>query len=414
MSATDQGVVFGSTSTGFVPRQLKDIMRAINEDLAIIVDPRTGDKPFQNASDDTILQQIVAIFAEEVSFTENAAHEAFYMRDPLTATGAGESHLVQLNGIIRHPGSRTIIPVTLTGSPGALIPADSRIGHADGLTEYAINVDAVIPLSGECVVSATCTKDGPYDPEADTVVTILTPASGWNSATNGITSSVGKLEETDEELRRRQQLATNATSYRQIEAIRAAVANVAGVTFVRAYQNRTLIADERGIPGKTLACVVVGGDDQLVANAIIMRTPLGIGYSGSTCVTFYDDQAISTAVQFSRPTERPIYVRVNISVVIDEGIQIFPSDGIQRIKDAIIDFSRYGHSICEPLGNPGFPPGQDIVRSQLYTPINSIGGSKVHSVSLGFDADDVAEQDLTIAWDEIGMFTAENIQVILQ
>lgn len=406
-------ITFGSTDAGLVPRQLADIQRAMNEALALIVDPRTGEKPFQNATDDTILQQVVAIFAEAVSNVENAAAITNRQRDPLTATGAMLSALVQLNAILRKAGAPTIIPLTLTGTPSTLVPAGSVVSTADNLYAFAINADVVIPQSGTAPAIGICTTETDADPDPGTVVVIQTPVSGWDSTTNGVTVSVGSTEETDAKLRARQQLSTNATSYRQIEAVRAAVANVEGVSFVRAYQNSGLETDERGIPGKSIACVVVGGDDADIADAIFFRVPIGIGYYGNVSKTIYDDMGMGTAVQFSRPTERLVSVRIQMSVVVDEGIQVFPSNGVDLIKKAILDFAANGHSLCEPLGNAGFVPGQDIVRSYLYTPVNSIGGARVQSIELAVDGGSFSQNDIAIAWDEIGIFSENRIEVDL-
>ena len=424
MSADDNGIIFGSTDSGFVPRQLADIQRAINQDLAIITDPRTGEKPFQNATDDTILQQVVAIFAEAVAKCENAAAQAFFMRDPLSATKAGLSHLVQLNAITRNPGAPTVVPMQLKGKPSTLIPANSLIGHEGSDAIFALSEDVVLPQSGIASVQAACTKEGPIDPAPNTVVSILTPVSGWDSATNWLTIdeatgegvgvlSVGMYEENDDDLRPRQQLSTNATSYRQIEAIRAAVADIPGVIFVRAYQNSTLETDVRGIPGKSLACVVSGGDEEKIAKAIQLRVPDGIGYFGNVCQVFYDEMGVGEAVCFCRPVEHEISVRVHLEIVVDEQVQKFPSNGDALVKKAIVEFSRKGHTVCEPLGNDAFYPGQDIIRSYLYTPVNSIGGARVARIELAIDGGEFAERDIILPWNGIGLFAEERIEVIL-
>ncbi len=401
----------GSFDDGFVPRQLADIQISMNEDLAEIVDPRTGEKPFQNATDDTILQQTVAEFAEATAATENAAAIAFAMRDPLTATGAGLSALVQLNAILRKAGASTIIPVTLEADPATLIGLGSLISTPNGEMSFSINENVVIPQSGTAQSTAICTVFGPIDPDPGTVVVIQTPVPGWKNVTNGETISVGTAEETDLELRRRQQQSTTNTAYRHIEAIRAAVLNVPGVTFCRAYQNSTLATDARGIPGKDVAVVAVGGDDRAIAEAMFYEFGISQVGHGNRTEVFYDDQMIAYPISFSRPVERDINVRIILEVVVDEGIQVFPSNGPELIKAAILDFAVAGHTPCEPLGNSGFPPGQDIIRSYLYSPINSIGGARVVSIELGVDGGALAEQDITIAWDEIGIFAAERIEV---
>ena len=150
---------------GYAPRQLADIQQAMNIALAAIVDPTTGERPFQNATDDTMLQQIVAIFAEAVAQVENAAKIAFDQRDPLTATGAGESALVQLNGIVRKPGAASILRVRLSGRPGTVITAGAAIGTPDGGNQFRIDAEAVIAADGTVEATATCTTKGPANPD---------------------------------------------------------------------------------------------------------------------------------------------------------------------------------------------------------------------------------------------------------
>ena len=397
---------------GFAPRRLADVQREMNEALAEIIDPRSGERPFRNASDDAVLQQIVAIFAEAVAGVENAAKNAFDQRDPLTAVGAGLSALVQLNGVIRKPGAASVVPLTLSGRPGTLIPAGSLVGTADGRHRFRLEENTVLPAEGEAEVRGVSAEKGPVDPAPGTVAAILSPVSGWRSVANGPALSVGSVEETDELLRRRQQLSTNATAYRQIEAIRAAVLNVPGVSFCRAYQNSGLAPDERGIPGKSLALAVVGGDDRAIARAMLYRTPLGVGWHGEAAVPFEDALGLTETVRFSRPVERPVSLAVTLEIMVDERVQLFPSNGPELVRRAILKFAEYGRDHCEPLGNPGFPPGQNIVRSQLYTPVNSIGGARVVSIRMGVDGEEPEDREIIpIAWNEIGVFAAERIEV---
>jgi uncharacterized phage protein gp47/JayE len=124
-----------------------------------------------------------------------------------------------------------------------------------------------------------------------------------------------------------------------------------------------------------------------------------------------DNQGIFYTVSFARPAERPVSVRMTLEVINDEGIQIFPDDGIRRIQEAIIDFAQNGSSTCAPIGNVGFPPGQDIVKSYLYTPINSVGGAKVVSLEIAVDGGAFGESDIAIAWNEHGVFSVDRIEV---
>ncbi len=409
---TAQLDITGSSDSGYTPRQLADFQNAINASTALIVDEKTGQAPFQNNKDDTIMQQFVAIISEAIQACDNAAAWLGRMRDPATAVGALLSALVHLNGLIRKYGSPTIIMMRLIGTPGTLVPANSMITEAEGTRSFSTYADAVLGADGTAEVQAFATEVGAYIPGEGTVVIVQTPIAGWSEATNIGLISVGTVEETDPQLRRRQQISTNATSYRQIEAIAAAIYNVEGVTFARTYQNRDLDTDDRGIPGKTLAAVVVGGEDYAICQSIELRSPLGIRYIGNVTRDITGGVGEPVIVSFTRPVQVPIWLRITLSIVNDERIQIFPSNGIQLIKEAIVQFAQEGHTACEPLGNTGFPPGQDIIRSYLYSPINSVGGVNVRKIETSVDGMTFYENDVVIPWNEIGVISEDRIEVV--
>ncbi len=407
---TAQLDITGSSDNGYTPRQLADFQTAINAAHALIVDPKTGQIPFQNNTDDTILQQVTAIICKAIQACDNAAAWLALMRDPATSTGALLSALVQLNGIIRKAGAPTVISMRLIGDAGTLVPAGSLIAEANGTRSYETYTDTVLDATGMGDVYAVATETGPYVPGAGTVVVVQTPIPGWSEATNLGLITQGTETESDAALRRRQQISTNATSYRQIEAIEAAVYNVDGVTFARTFQNRTLETDDRGIPGKTVAVVAVGGDEYGICEAISMRSPLGVGFWGNVSRSFTNSWGEVTMVRFSRPVEIPIWVKITLSIINDERIEVFPGNGLELIKEAIVNFAETGHTPCEPLGNTGFPPGQDIIRSYLYSPINSIGGARVVKIELSTDGSTWNEADMVIPWDAIGLFSGDRIE----
>ena len=114
---------FGMTPEGFKPKRLADIYADLNTGISTIVDPQTGARPFQNISDDSILQEVLGVVAEGLSMCWNAAYEASVQFDPLKNTGAGQSATVQLNAIQRKPGTYTKVTMLMTGVLNTLIPA---------------------------------------------------------------------------------------------------------------------------------------------------------------------------------------------------------------------------------------------------------------------------------------------------
>ncbi len=400
---------YGMTPQGFVPKRLARIVEDLNTNIAGIVDHASGEFPFRNASDDSILQQILGVFAEGLSECWEAAYDGSVQFDPLKNTGAGQAGTVQLNAMLVKPGASTIVRMRLGGKNGVTVPKGSRIATADNQYVFATREAASIGVSGTVEVLAQCTVKGAADPAKGTVISIQNPTPGWLTATNLETVSLGSPEETGEQVRRRQQRSTSLTSYRQIEAVYAAVMNVPGVVYCRAYQNsRTHPADARGIPFKEVAVVAEGGDPRAIAEALFYRFPVGVAGYGTTTEVFYDAQGISHAISFSRPEEISVAVRIDVAIT---NRAEFPDTGAERIKQAVMDYAAYGGD-----GNDdGFPPGDNVVCSRLYTPVNNVPGHKITRLEIAAvpDAGDPAfsTDDLIVAWNQVARFDPERILV---
>ncbi len=405
---------YGMTLAGFIPKRLADIQNDMNASIALIVDPHTGEYPFQNVTDDAVLQQVVGVFASALEEAWEAAYEASVQFDPQKNTGAGQSGTVQLNAITRKAGTKTILTFDLTGTPGVLVPAGALIASASGETAYALQENVIFPAvvegqrTSHTTARGVCTEYGAFDPGPGTVNTIQTPVAGWFNASNTATESVGTAQETDEELRKRQQRSTQLTSYRQIDAIYASVLAVEGVTYCRAYQNATTYpVDDRGIPFKEVAVVAEGGDPAAITDALFLRFPVGVIGHGSISITKYDQQGVGYPISFSRPTPIPVYVNVIVEIT---NRSEFPDNGIQLIKEAIVAYAQYG----DTSNTEGFPPGEDVIRTRLYTPINSIAGHEIIFCEIGTEQDALAEENIPIAWNQVATFDVDAITVTVR
>ena len=398
-------MAYGMTPQGFIPKRLAEILGEINAELSEITDPMTGDRPFLNSTDDSVLQQIAAVFAEQLAFCWNASAEGAIQFDPLKNTGAGQSGVVQLNGILRKTGTETIIGLALSGVNGTIIPAGSRVTDVEKKIAYVTMANAVI-TNGTATVNAAATVKGSPAPKLNTVVFMQTPVAGWKSVTNVSLIREGTAEETDEELRRRQQWSTALPAAAIIESIYAAVTAVPGVKWARVYQNIDIEPDSRGIPGKEVAAVVVGGLNKEIAEALWRRFPAGMVGYGSTVVTVKDAQGEEYAISFTRPTQIPIYVSVTVEA---SPPGILPQDAEALMKQYIVDYARYGGA-----GNDiGFPPGMEVVLSRLYTPVNMVSGHRVLGIQIGTSSGSLAAQNIPIAWDEVSEWDVENITVTI-
>ncbi len=400
------GTDYGNTPQGFIAKRLADIVAGIDANLAALgiqVDSNDG----------TILANIRGPIAEAISEVWQEAAAAALQFDPRYNSGQGQSGTVQLNGIIRRAGYPAVIAITCAGTAATIIPAGSLIATIDGLTRFSIDDDLTVEGGGTVTGTATCTAKGPTTVEPADVIAILTPVSGWTGVTNTSILVQGAAEETDAELRERQQNETALTSKCQVEAILDAVTNVVGVTYCRVYVNNTLVTDTNGIPAISIAVVVVGGTDENVAAAIFAAAPAGLRYdsNANTTVVMTDAQGDTYPVKFWRPTPVLIDVVVNITQT-DITLPVnWASDKL--IENAIVAYSTRGGAALDSdeFDRDGFPPGQSVILSQLYTPINSVPGFSITSLLICKHGGSATAADIAINWNEVAEFDLGNITV---
>lgn len=396
---------FGMTNTGFKPKRFADVLESLTTKLQNISDPDTGEYPFVNETADGLLMQFTSIIAEEIAICWEQAYLASVQCDPQNASGVALRGLVQINAINPSYGSYTQIPITLGGTAGTVVPEGARISSTDGSQVYQTTSATVIPNSGSITTTAVCTEVGPNDPAAGTIIQIQTPIFGWNYASNGAATSVGTNPDTDAQLHIKQSRATAATSYRQVDAIIAGIMNVPGVTFARLYVNNTTSTDARGIAGKTMAPVVVGGLDTDIAEVLRLKAGSLDNFQGNLTnpIVYTGDLGDTQTIDFYRPTEVPIYINLDITVTDSAS---YPEDAETLIKQAIIAYAQYDQD-----GVAGFPPGADVLISRLYTPINTVPGFKVNTIEIGTDPNILSGSDIAIDWNEIAKFDADNITI---
>jgi uncharacterized phage protein gp47/JayE len=385
---------FGITETGFNRKRLDVILEELNNEVRAILGENA------NLSPESPDGQINGVLSESFANLWEIGQAAYNSFNPSAATGAALSNLVQLNGITRLAASASFVDLFLTGTPGAFIPAGSLVSGAGVPVFFQTVTDVTLDGSGEGVTEAIAQQTGPIIANAGTLVNIETPITGWLTVTNPDNATIGRNEETDLELRARRQKSTAAASQSIIDSIFANVADLPGVVQVAVIENDT-DATVDSQPPHSFHTVVLGGDNQDIANEIFLRKPAGIQAFGSITEVVNDIQGFPHNISFSRPVEIPIFVIVNTSVGT-----MYPSNGDDLIKQNIVDYSN--GNLVE---GQGFFLGDDVIQSRLYTPANRVPNHDVMEILIGTGSPPTLEDNITIGNDELAVFTVDNIEV---
>ncbi|EJI4857714.1 baseplate J/gp47 family protein [Salmonella enterica] len=341
--------------------------------------------------------QMVALWALSVHDANNTAIAVYNSFSPTTAQTAALSSNVKINGITRKIATNSTADLLLTGTAGTTITNGSARDKNDIIWNFPASV--TIGVDGTVLVTAICSNSGAVAALAGTITTINTPTRGWTSVTNPAAATVGAPAETDAELRIRQGQSVAIPSITPFEGVDGAIANIAGVTRHKLYENDTGKTDGNGLPPHSISAIVDGGDVTEIARTIRGNKGQGVRTWGKTSVTVPDKYGNPHIISFSRPTDVPVYGKITLTVFAGYTSQI----GVQ-IQQAVAD---YINRLM--IGDP-------VLLSRIYSPANlgvvSGGNARYYDIQellIGKSPETVAAANINIAYDESASCKPENI-----
>ena len=212
------------------------------------------------------------------------------------------------------------------------------------------------------LVSMEANASGAVIAPANTLTNLPVPVSGITGVTNRASAVVGRLEETDTELRVRRYESVGANGGGTFNAIYGKVGDIAGVEFITVAANSSASTDSNGVPSKAFEVVVFGGDDDTIAKTIFDNTPIGIESFGSVSKVVIDTEGNPQVVRFSRPTDVFLHVQATYKDYSEELVSVTNSTAI---KNAILT---YGNTL---------PVGKDVIPQRflgsIYTSTTGVG-----------------------------------------
>lgn len=241
------------------------------------------------------------------------------------------------------------------------------------------------------VTSISVTTDAVRQAQ-DTLEVMQTSVVGWLGVTNPFDSISSEPAETDAQLRARGKYSRSIKSASNRVALYSDLDDISGVRFVNIKEN---IYDNPtgGRSSKGISVVVLGGDDNEIAEAINNNIPLGCATDGVFSVDVQDAVGINT-VKFSRP--EVVDIVINLSLTADS---TFPQNGKVLIQEAIV---RYIDSL---------DVGDSIVWSKLFNPINEVKGHSVNSLLIGKSGQPLLAKNIDMNYNQIPSISFENISI---
>lgn len=229
-----------------------------------------------------------------------------------------------------------------------------------------------------------------------TIDIIETPVAGLDSAINFQEGTLGRARETDSELRIRRRASLQISGSANLEAIVSRIQKeVVGITACKGYENveDTLVGD---MPPHSIKIICQGGENHDIAELLWRIKGGGIKTVGNTSHDVIDSNGDTQTLYFTRPVIKYGWVHASI-VLYDE--EIFPSNGIQTIKDLMY---AYGQT---------FTIGLDIIPQRFISNIfPNVPGLQTVIISVAKttnpgDTPSYSLEKISIAADEIAVFS---------
>ncbi|EIO4216292.1 baseplate J/gp47 family protein [Salmonella enterica subsp. enterica serovar Cerro] len=346
--------------------------------------------------------QMVALVALAIHDANNTAISVYNCFSPATGYGVALTSNVKINGIARKGATNSTVDLLLTGTAGTTI-TNGTVKDTNNVI-WRLPDSVVIGVDGTVTATAICSKSGAVAAPAGTITTINTPTRGWTSVTNPAAATVGAPAETDAELRIRQGQSVAIPSITPFEGVDGAIANIAGVTRHKLYENDTGKTDGNGLPPHSISAIVDGGDVTEIARTIRGNKGQGFRTWGKTSVTVPDKYGNPHIISFSRPTDVPVYGKITLTVFAGYTSQI----GVQ-IQQAVTDYINR------------LMIGDQVLLSRIYSPANlgvvSGGNARYYDIQellIGKSPEAVAAANINIAYDESASCKPENIIITVE
>jgi len=391
-------VTYGVTSTGFVRKTLQAILDSLSESqkASIAVD--------LDVSSDSLLGQLNGIFARELGIGWEQLEICYHGFDADSTEDLLLDLLCKLTGTVRRPASQSSVTCACGLVSGTILQAGVQFAALASKPDVRWTPldDFTAPSTGTFDVVFVSESTGPVVGLSGDISVIATPLVGWNSVTNALDATLGRVIDDDPALRLRRLNELAAAGSTTVRAIRSALLEAfEDVDSADVLENDTDWTDlVTGLPGHSIEALISDGAVPIVADNDIAQVvwdnkAAGITPRGSSSGTAtIDDDGTPMTVAFSRLTIKDVYLIFGIKKTTG-----YPGDDVVAEYVAEQANKRYGRN-------------DDVLAVPTEAlPLNLAGVKDITDFHLGFTASPTGTSNLTIGLREIARFDTSRIIV---
>jgi len=252
----------------------------------------------------------------------------------------------------------------------------------------------------ECTLEAETA--GAVQAPSGSLTVIETVIAGWDAFANAEDAFVGNEIETDAELRLRRDQTLGASATATLNAIYSKLREIDEVEDAAVYHNPTQVTDGDGRPPHSIQAIVLGAEDEIIANALWDVSPAGIELLGTTTFTITDSQGFAQDIKFSRPIDVNIWIEIDLTT---DGN--FPIDGDTALRDFVVTYCTTNFKI----GDDVIVFGSESIASAIAD--SDIEGITDYVIRVGTTVSPTLDDNVVNAFDEIGDFDTSRTTITI-
>lgn len=344
--------------------------------------------------------------------------------DPSTAQGAFQDALGRIYFLTRQAATFATVPTTVYGTPGATLAAGAQAKSVTDGSLWATNAPVVYNSLGQAAVTfvATVAGAGPTVGAAANSLTIYQQVPNWTGVTNTAASTPGLPVESRQNFEARRAASVQIGGMGQAANVRAAIANIQGVTDVYVYNNGsdsavTVGATNYPIPAHSIAINVTAPSVAVatIAQAINSKLDCGCGFSTQSTTLYNWQDTVNYAPPYPTYPIRfmfnvaptVLYMTINVA-----NLSTLPANFVTLVQNTVASAFLNGWvSQDGTISAPRARIGGQIIAASFDAVILALGNITPVTSFIGLSSNPTSGTSITMGIDQQPQLLATNITV---
>ncbi len=340
---------------------------------------------------------ILRLVAYDIAEEWQLAEDTYYSGYVDSAEGISLDYATKYAGIKRDEGVKAKVPITITGTPGFIVPKDFMFETGGKDTKiFLLEDEVIIDELGSISTYAIAEKPGSdYNVPANTITIITNPNGNISSVNNpNLPIIKGQNIEVDLEYRERYSNSVEKGGASTEDSIKANLLDISGVRAALVIVNKTIEVDADGRPPKSVSCYVLGGQPEDIGKSILSTIAAGIEPYGSESIVVNDESGKAQTIKFTYATEKNIYV----NVIVTKNDK-YPIDGDVLVRNEIIRY--IGGEDEDGVFYKGLGMNESVIYKKLVSVVNFIPGIEDFTLEVSTDGLTFSEENIDVAQAEV-------------